>query len=800
MIGQTISHYKILEKLGEGGMGVVYKAQDTKLKRDVALKFLPQYLTSDKNEKERFYHEAQAASALNHQNVTTIHEISEFGDQVYIAMEYVEGKTLKHLVEHEGLPVKKILDIAIQVCDGLAAAHEKGIVHRDIKSENIMLKSKGQVKIMDFGLAQVKGATKLTKEGSTLGTAAYMSPEQARGEEVDHRTDIFSFGVVLYEMLSGRTPFRGEHTAALIYSIANEEPTPLARYNEEVTDEIQHIVSKVLEKERDDRYQHVDEILSDLRRERKKLEYIKSGYVKAGEIIQPVILKPRRSYVGIIITISVVLILVTLIIFFNPFNKHNQKSQTDGAGEKSIAVLPFVDMSPLKDQEYFCDGMTDELINRLSNVRELKVPARTSVFTFKGKTYDIKDVGDKLHVQTVLEGSVQKSADRLRIIVQLINVSDGYHLWSDKYDRELKDVFAIQDEISSAIVSTLQLKLTSQEQQRMSEHPIANVKAYDYYLRADREVMRYDEKSLDTALIYLRTAIDIMGDNAYLFSGMAGVYSQYANAGFRQEDYFQKAEEYAKKALALKSDFPTALCVLGTLSLYKEYPKNYLEAFEYFKKALAVNPNEIRAIHGITNVYEIIGKVPIGLPYLERLEQSDPLNPRRYILRGYAYLYNCNFESALGQFFRLYQNDSTSPLAHTAYTQALAYNGKRDEALAVIGKMRKSDEKNVMNTYTLLLKCGLLNDRAGALRLITPDFRKTCMRDVEWSYWVANRLSLSGAKSEAMDWLENAINLGFINYPYFQCDPFLDNIRDNSRFKKLMEKAKYEWEHFKVPE
>jgi Tol biopolymer transport system component/predicted Ser/Thr protein kinase len=287
MIGKSISHYRIIEKLGEGGMGVVYKAHDTKLDRMVALKFLPHYLTSNPTEKERFYHEARAASALLHGNVAVVFEINEHEGQVFIAMECVEGKTLKRIIEEDTLSLKNVLDIAIQVADGLVAAHEKGIVHRDIKSENIMVTPKGQPKITDFGLAKVKGATKLTKEGSTLGTAAYMSPEQARGEEVDHRSDIFSFGVVLYEMLTGKLPFGGEHHAALLYSIMNDEPQPVARFNEKVTPEIEHIVAKTLEKDRDDRYQHADEMLADLRRERKKLDYVKTGQAITQTAVRP---------------------------------------------------------------------------------------------------------------------------------------------------------------------------------------------------------------------------------------------------------------------------------------------------------------------------------------------------------------------------------------------------------------------------------------------------------------------------------------------------------------------------------
>jgi TolB-like protein len=781
VIGKTISHYRILEKLGQGGMGVVYKAEDTKLDRLVALKFLPKHLLCDEEAMVRFEHEAKAASALSHPNITTIYEIDQVEGECFICMEYVEGKSVKEFIAAKVLSVEEVLKIAIQIGEGLHAAHKKGIVHRDIKSDNIMLTSEGLVKIMDFGLAKLRGVGRVTKEGTTLGTIPYMSPEQVRGIEVDQRSDIFSWGVVLYEMITGHLPFRGEHEAAVIYSIVNETPEPLARYKADVPEGLQRVVDRALTKERDERYQRADEMLVDLRAMQQKMQPARKMSKKMARF-------PALVGAGVVLVVLIAL------------GYHFLRPKPAPIGEKSIAVLPFVDMSPEGDQEYFCDGMTEELINRLGNIKGLRVPARTSAFFFKGKTEDIREVGSKLNVQTVLEGSVRKAGDKLRITAQLINVADGYHIWSETYDRKLEDVFAIQDEISSAIVNALQLKLTSQEQRRLSEHPIDDVRAYECYLRASRQIYRFDERSLDSAFVYLQTAIDIMGDNAELYAGLSQAYSQYANIGMGQEEYLERAKEYAKKALALKPDLPSALVELGVLSAYGDYPKNRQDAFRYNKKALAASPFSSEALRAIAIDYAQIGKPSQALAYADMFAQHDQLNPWWHAVRGLCYQYDCRFGPAVEQFHAFYQADSTSPLARDLYAWALASNGERDEALAVIDRMGAVTARNVETVFCLLLKCALLKDSESALRLMTSEFQKTCRRDFEWSYSVAALLSLLGAKEEALDWLENAINRGFINYPFFQCDAYLDNIRGEERFKKLMERAKYECEHFEVPE
>ena len=406
MIGQTISHYRILEKLGEGGMGVVYKAQDTKLKRTVALKFLPPEYTRDADAKARFIHEAQAASALQHNNICTIHDIDGTDDgRLFIVMDCYEGEPLKEKIARGPMKLEEAVEIAVQVASGLSKAHEKGIVHRDIKPGNVIITTDGIAKIVDFGLAKLAGQTMITKAGKTLGTVAYMSPEQARGEKVDHRTDIWSLGVVLYEMLTGRLPFRGEHEAAMLYSVVHEEPQPISSFRSDLPPDIESNITKMLQKDPGKRFQHIRELLAQLDTMKKTNE------TKVGKALP------------------------------------------------SIAVLPFVNMSPDPENEYFSDGLAEELINALSKLVGLRVTARTSAFRFRGKDLDIREIGKQLNASTVLEGSVRKAGNRLRITAQLINVADGYHLWSEKYDRELEDVFIIQDEISLAIVEKLKLAL-----------------------------------------------------------------------------------------------------------------------------------------------------------------------------------------------------------------------------------------------------------------------------------------------------------------------------------------------------
>ncbi|MDI6767168.1 MAG: protein kinase [Bacteroidota bacterium] len=683
MIGQIISHYKILEKLGEGGMGIVYKAHDTKLDRDVALKFLPHYLTSDPTEKERFYHEARAAAALTHQNIAVVYEIGEYenpaaaGKQIFIAMEYVEGKTLKQLIEHEPLSTKKVLDIAIQVCDGLAAAHEKGIVHRDIKSENILITSKGQVKITDFGLAKLKGATKLTKAGSTLGTAAYMSPEQARGEEVDQRSDIFSFGVVLYEMLTTHLPFRGEHVAAIQYSIVNEEPQPLARFNEKVTDEIQHIVSKALEKDRDDRYQHIDDLLSDLRRERKKLEYAKATYAAtslAHEGISETRSKAKKKYFkyGGIVTGGLILLFAAYLLFF--------RQAADSGTKIPIAVIDFVNET--NDKEL--DGLSGLLITDLEQSRRLEVLTRSRMFDIlnKLKMRDVDHIDEEKgkaicansNINLMAVGTVKKFGDMYTVDLKVIDLKTGKHVFAAKADRKGKEsIPSLIDEVAERTRTELQepSEKIQESNKKIADITTTNLEAYQHYFLGENLI---NKLKFNEATEEFRKAIAI--DSLFGLAYYRLAYAIAWNIG---------TEELAKipmhKAMSLIERIPERERYL-VRSEYARIEQNMESSLAMLREMEKVYPNDKEMTYLIGDYSWHLGKFDDAIKYLEKVLSMDP-----------------NFERALQHLSWAYQSikkyDKMLEIAHRYVSVSGSYEAYQlvVEACISLGKINLAFSK-----------------------------------------------------------------------------------------------------------
>jgi TolB-like protein/Tfp pilus assembly protein PilF/predicted Ser/Thr protein kinase len=616
MIGKTISHYRILEKLGEGGMGIVYKAEDTKLDRTVALKFLPKHMTSDPMEKERFVHEAKAASALNHPNITTIHEIDESEDQMFIVMEYCEGETLKSMVEKEPLPIKKVLDIGIQVCEGLAAAHEKGIVHRDIKSDNIMLNPRGQVKIMDFGLAKMRGTVKLTMSGSTIGTLTYMSPEQVQGEEVDHRSDIFSFGVVLYELLTGRLPFSGEHQAAIVYSIMNEEPQPIARFNNQVSAKLEDIVFKALAKEREERYQHIDDLLADLRRERKSIEYVKTTVT--ARMAEPRKAVKKRTVPLLIGALAILAIVVVYFAFLR------QRETVPVTGKPSIAVLYLQNLSENKEDEYFAAGMTEDIITQLSKIGGMLVASRSDVERFKNKPTNLKEVANTLRVNYVMEGSVRKYGDKIRITCQLIKASDGFHVWAESYDRQMEDLFAIQADVAKSVAQALKVALAPTEVALIEKKPTMNMQAYNYYLQGREYYFRggASKKAIALANGMFANALEADSSFALAYAGLSDCYSTYVMYGYDpKRSWLEKSEKAAVRALELDPDLADAHRALSRVYWTEGKTEKAIQEAE---AAVRANPNFGEAWRLLGEWYLEAGQFPEAESAFVRTLQVKP--------------------------------------------------------------------------------------------------------------------------------------------------------------------------------
>jgi eukaryotic-like serine/threonine-protein kinase len=641
MIGQTISHYKILEKLGEGGMGVVYKAQDLKLDRLVALKFLPQQITISAEDEARFLQEAKAISALNHPHIATIFDTDEIEGQKFLVLEYIPGGTLKCKLKHlqsedKEFSPAEVLDYGIQAAEALAHAHRHQIIHRDVKTDNLMLTEEGKVKLTDFGLAKLRGRAQVTKKGTTVGTAAYMSPEQIRGEEVDQRSDIFSLGVVLYELLTSRLPFRGEFETALNYSILNEEPPSVMSLRKEAPPALEKIIHRCLTKEKAKRYQSAEEVadaLTEIRQE-----------------ISPAT-KARRTGMKIPLLIGCALFVVAAIVVAYLF----WLAKPITAIEKSVAVLPFDDMSPQKDQEYFCNGMTEELINSLSKIKELRVPARTSVFMFKGKL-DIWEIGEKLKVQTVLEGSVRKDSSRLRVTAQLINVADGYHIWSNTYDRELRDIFTIQDEIALAIAGELRLTLLGEEKGRLLKHHTADPAAYDLFLRGRFFLYKYTEADLRRSLEFFDRAINVDSNFASAYYGIAMAWSMLADEWLAPHNAYGKALVAARQAIAIDSSDADGHAALSAPLLWYQWDAN--SAKHEAQKAVLLGPNSPEAHWALGWVY--------GFGYYE-------------------------WQNALDEFRLGLRIDPLSSFYRACEVQALTYLGRYTEAHLAAGRALEFD-------------------------------------------------------------------------------------------------------------
>jgi serine/threonine protein kinase len=793
MIGKTISHYKILEKLGGGGMGVVYKAEDTKLHRIVALKFLPPELTRDKEAKLRFIHEAQAASSLDHNNICAIHEVDETDDgQIFICMNYYDGETLKKKIEKGPLKLEEAIDITIQIASGLQKAHEKGIVHRDIKPANIFIINDGIVKILDFGLAKLSGQTMMTKIGSTLGTVAYMSPEQARGEEVDHRTDIWSLGVVLYEILTGKLPFRSDYEQAMIYSIINEAPTPVTEVRTGIPLELEMIITKCLEKDSSNRYQQADELIIDLHQLKKEVKSERGELEKVYGKVQ----SEKTSKNLVRFTAGIIFIVIVAGYFLlNRMMNHKQSEVI-----KSIAILPFDDMSPQKDQEYFCDGMTEQITTNLSRLQNLRVRGRNSVMQFKNTSKTIPQIAKELNVGYLLEGSIRKDANRVRVTVQLIKADDDYHLWANDYDRELDDIFMVQDDIAKTVTGILVTKLSAAEEEKIKTPKPINTEAYEYFMKGKyyhgkKFFNSNDIKDFTIAEKMLLTAIKLDSNYAAAYVELADLYNTYywrkAKTDTEKNKYMNLQEQYLQKAFHLDPNSAEINRVQGNIYYAKGDREN---AYQYLKRCVELDKNNIDNNIDFCTFLVQRGLYDVSIKYYLRVIELDPLEFAAYDWIRIAYWNMGQLDKAKIYSKKLLEIYPDDIYGLFMYARILFDMKKYDRFNEIRLKLEKMDTDSTYIKYLRSLQYILNGEKEKALKAyVKPDqsvyanlffmrFYDHFGMDDEFIQYLQE--DFERLKKEEQSW-----------YLWLKNATLFDNLRTYPRFQEILEKHKQLYEN-----
>jgi eukaryotic-like serine/threonine-protein kinase len=825
--GQIINQYQIVSRLGAGGMGEVYLAEDTRLQRRVALKFLPSLNTQDEAHLRRFELEARAIATLSHPNVCTIHEVIETGEGRHcIVMEFIEGVTLRERIAGEQIETGEALDVAIQVASALALAHTAGIVHRDIKPENIMLRHDGYVKILDFGLAKLternsetpdsEARTKIiehkTTPGMVLGTVAYMSPEQARGLPVDSRTDVWSLGVVLYEMVTGQRPFAAPTATDVIISIVGREPEPLDRLAPSAPTQLAQIVSKALAKDREGRYLTAEDLLVDLKDLRREVdaETRPSGRVRAstrpsGRVrtapsdrhVNSSRLRPGR--LAILATLVVALILGGFILARYLRQRSTPVMPTE---IKSLAVLPMVNLSGDPGEDYFADGMTDTLIAGLAKVGSLRVTSRTSVMQFKGSQKPLKEIARELNVDAIVEGSVQRFGEKVRINVQLIHAATDQHLLTQTYDRELRDILSLQNEVARAVTQKIQIQLTPQDQVRLARAAPINPSAYDDFLRGrfylSRQTKADNEKAIEALSSAVKTDPNFAAAHAEL--AQACVWRLFLFTP-DEKQWEEKAFVAVEKALSLDPDLPAAHLARGRLLWTPANHFPHDKAIQEYRHALDLDPSLDEARNQLALVYSHVGLLDEGLQELEKGIAVNPGNALARFRLGEIYLFQGRNEQALTALRNVPAEVNPALIGHQIVF-ALFNLGRKAEASTTLDQFLKDYPEDNRGLFTSLQ--AVLAASAGQNRLAEDKIKLAIERGKGFghfhhtAYHIACAYALMKNSDQAIKWLEQAANDGFPCFPLFERDANLNNLRQDPRLGELLAKLKRQWEYYKT--